>query len=126
MQSARMDNLGCRMMILGAAAQVKAGRPAVGRSEINVDSPDAGDRLLLRTMLFGLKKLIAFWLMPLPFCLAAMAVGLILWRWKKRERLGRRLLTGAVVLLMLYSNKLVSKWLISPLEARYPAMPEFV
>src|SRR3954468_22906199 len=35
MQAARMDNLGCRMMILGAAAEVKAGRLAVGRWNIN-------------------------------------------------------------------------------------------
>src|SRR4051812_12513507 len=77
-------------------------------------------------MFFWLKKLIAFWLMPLPFCLAAMMVGALLTFSPKRRRAGRMILLGAVVLLMLFSNKFVSKWLIRPLETRYPAMPEFV
>src|SRR4051812_28793664 len=76
-------------------------------------------------MFFWLKKLIAFWLMPLPFCLAAMMVGALLTFSSKRRRAGRTILLGAVVLLMLFSNKFVSKWLIRPLETRYTAMPEF-
>jgi uncharacterized SAM-binding protein YcdF (DUF218 family) len=76
-------------------------------------------------MLFWLKKFIAYWLMPLPFCLTAMAVGLVLMRWPRRARLGRALLISGLGLLMLFSNKFVSKWLIRPIEARYPAMPEF-
>lgn len=77
-------------------------------------------------MLFWLKKFVSFWLMPLPFCFTAMILGVVLTRWPKRTRLGRALLLGGLVLLMLFSNKLVSKWLIRPLETRYPALPEFV
>jgi uncharacterized SAM-binding protein YcdF (DUF218 family) len=76
-------------------------------------------------MLFGLKKFIAFWLMPLPFCFAMMIIGLILTRWTKRARLGRALLITGLALLMLFSNKFVSRWLIRPMEQRYPPMPEF-
>jgi uncharacterized SAM-binding protein YcdF (DUF218 family) len=77
-------------------------------------------------MAFWLKKFISFWLMPLPFCFTAMIAGLVLMRWPKRARLGRGLLIGAFVLLMLLSNKFVSRWLIRPLETRYPPLPEFV
>ena len=75
-------------------------------------------------MLFGLKKFISFWLMPLPFCLTAMLIGLTLMRSPRRRRLGRALLLSGLVLLMLLSNKFVSKWLIDPLQQRYPAIPE--
>ncbi len=75
-------------------------------------------------MLFWVKKFISFWMMPLPFCLTAMVVGLLLLRSARRARLGRALIVAAVALLMLLSNSFVSKWLILPLQARYPAIPE--
>lgn len=75
-------------------------------------------------MLFWLKKFIAFWLMPLSFCVTAILAGLWLQRTPKRARLGRALIISGVLLLMVFSNKFVSKWLIRPLEARYPAVPE--
>mgnify|MGYP003873494653 CR=1 FL=1 len=64
--------------------------------------------------------------MPLPFCLTAITVGLLLMQSARRARLGRALLIAGVVLLMLLSNKFVSRWLIRPLETRYPAIPEMV
>lgn len=76
-------------------------------------------------MLFWLKKFVSFWLMPLSFCVTAMLAGLWLLRNPKRARLGRALIATAVIMLMVFSNKFVSKWLIRPLEARYPAIPEF-
>jgi len=76
-------------------------------------------------MLFGLKKFISFWLMPLPFCLTLLVAGLWLMRSQKRARLGRALLIAGTTLLLLFSNKAVSTWLVRPLEARYPAVPEF-
>lgn len=63
--------------------------------------------------------------MPLPFCLAAMLVGAVLTR-TKYARLGRTLLIGGLVLLMLLSNSYVSRRLIRPLETRYAAIPELV
>lgn len=76
-------------------------------------------------MFFWLKKFVSFWLMPLPFCLTVIIVGLVLMAFARRARLGRALLTAGVVLLMLFSNKLVSRWLIRPLETQYAAIPEF-
>lgn len=75
---------------------------------------------------FWLKKFIGHWLMPLPFCTAAILVGLVLLRWPKRARLGRAFITVGLVLLILFGNKLVSRTLIRPLETRYPSQPEFV
>jgi uncharacterized SAM-binding protein YcdF (DUF218 family) len=76
-------------------------------------------------MLFWLKKFVSFWLMPLPFCALLTIAGLVLMRSPKRARLGRGLLVTAIVLLLLLSNKYVSRWLVRPLETRYPAIPEF-
>ena len=75
-------------------------------------------------MFFWLKKFLGFWLMPLPFCLALLLIGLLLWRSKRRARLGRSLAIAATGLLMLFSNKIVSGRLVHPLEARYAAIPE--
>jgi len=71
---------------------------------------------------FGLKKFVSFWLMPLPLCLALLASGLLLSR--RRPRAGRGLLVAAAALLLLFSNKVVSNGLLRPLEDRYPAVPE--
>lgn len=76
-------------------------------------------------MLFLLKKFVGFWLMPLPFCLTLLVAGLwCLMGTKRRARLGRALAVAGAALLVLLSNKLVSVWLIHPLEARYAAIPE--
>jgi uncharacterized SAM-binding protein YcdF (DUF218 family) len=69
---------------------------------------------------FWLKKLVSFFLMPLPLCLALLACGLLL----GRSRQGKRLTVGATALLLLFSNKFVSAHLLRPLEARYPSIPE--
>jgi uncharacterized SAM-binding protein YcdF (DUF218 family) len=74
---------------------------------------------------FWLKKLLAFFLMPLPFSLALLVGGLLLACSARRARLGRRLVLAAAALLLLFSNRLVSTCLLRPLEARYPAVPEF-
>jgi uncharacterized SAM-binding protein YcdF (DUF218 family) len=71
---------------------------------------------------FWLKKLVSFWLMPLPLCLALIVLGLLLSR--RRSRLGRGMFATGAVLLILFSNKAVSNRLLRPLEDRYPAIPE--
>jgi uncharacterized SAM-binding protein YcdF (DUF218 family) len=73
---------------------------------------------------FWLKKVVSFYLMPLPVCLALLACGLLLARTGRWARLGRRLMLAATALLFLFSNRLVSTCLLQPLEARYPAVPE--
>jgi len=79
---------------------------------------------LLRSVLFWLKKFVSFWLMPLPLCATAIVVGVLLLRSSRRARLGRALIGAAVALLVILSNSFVSKWLMRPLEARHPAIPE--
>jgi uncharacterized SAM-binding protein YcdF (DUF218 family) len=73
---------------------------------------------------FWLKKVISFYLMPLPLCLALMALGLFLSRPGRRPRLGRILVLASAALLFLFSNGLVSNCLVDPLESRFPAIPE--
>ena len=75
--------------------------------------------------MFWLKKVISYWLMPVPLCLALLTVGIALSLTARRARLGRRLLAIGAALLILFSNRFVSMALLAPLEARFPAIPEF-
>jgi uncharacterized SAM-binding protein YcdF (DUF218 family) len=75
---------------------------------------------------FLLKKGISFWLMPLPFCLTLLVVGIAFALSGRRQRLGRALVAAAAALLLLFSNKWVSNSLLAPLEARFPPAPEFL
>jgi uncharacterized SAM-binding protein YcdF (DUF218 family) len=76
--------------------------------------------------MFWAKKFVSFWLLPLPFCLTLLVTGLLLVALKRRARLGRACVVAASVLLLLFSNKVVSTWLVQPLETRYPPAPEFI
>jgi uncharacterized SAM-binding protein YcdF (DUF218 family) len=76
-------------------------------------------------MLFWLKKVVSFWLMPLPLCLAAIVSGLLLLRYTRRRRLGRFLIIAPIVVLLVASNKFVAKSLMRSLETQFPAIPEF-
>jgi uncharacterized SAM-binding protein YcdF (DUF218 family) len=73
---------------------------------------------------FWLKKLVSFFLMPLPLCLALLALGLALGRSPRRARLGWRLAVAGAALLFLFSNRCISTLLLRPLEAQYPPVPE--
>lgn len=75
--------------------------------------------------MFWAKKFVSFWLMPLPLCLTLLAAGLLVLAFTQRRRLGRSLVVTASVLLLLFSNKVVSTWLVHPLEAKYAPAPEF-
>ncbi|ACB75836.1 YdcF family protein [Opitutus terrae] len=75
--------------------------------------------------MFLLKKFVSFWLMPVPLSLTLLLVGLWLLSARRRPRLGRWLILGALAFLLLASNRAVSLWLIRPLETTYPAIPEF-
>ncbi|HTO05077.1 MAG TPA: ElyC/SanA/YdcF family protein [Opitutus sp.] len=76
--------------------------------------------------MFLLKKILAGWLMPLPLCLTLLVIGLWFVWTSKRINLGRLLLTSGIILLLLFSNRFVSTWLIRPLERAFPSHPEFV
>jgi uncharacterized SAM-binding protein YcdF (DUF218 family) len=75
--------------------------------------------------MFWLKKFVAFWLMPVPFSLTVLTVGWCLLWSRQRRALGRWLIGAGIALLLLFSNKAFSVWLIRPLEMIYPAVPEF-
>jgi len=77
-------------------------------------------------MLFWLKKTIASWLMPLPLSLIALAAGILLIRYTKRKRLGRLSIGLAAAIMLIFSNKFVSKSLVRSLETQHPAIPEFI
>jgi uncharacterized SAM-binding protein YcdF (DUF218 family) len=74
--------------------------------------------------MFWLKKDIGFWLMPLPFCMVLLFLGLLLARSRRRQRLGLGLAFLAAAVLLLLSNTFISVHLLQPLEAFYPAVPE--
>ncbi len=75
-------------------------------------------------MLFWLKKVVGFWLMPLPVAMALMTAGALLVFSAKKARVGRGLLLGGFFVLLVFSNRFVSRSLIRPLEMRYPPIPE--
>ena len=62
--------------------------------------------------------------MPLPFCLTLLVAGACLASRKKSARLGRVLLGTGIVLLLFFSNKVASNWLVGPLERRYASVPD--
>ncbi len=74
--------------------------------------------------MFWLKKVISFWLMPLPFCMALLVAGVAFAYSGRRPRLGRALAAAATALLLLFSNRWVSNGILGPLEARFPPIPE--
>ena len=75
-------------------------------------------------MAFWLKKVISYWLMPLPFCLVLLAAGWVLSRRSRRPGWGRTLSGTALLLLLLFSNRTVSTWLVRPFETRFAPIPE--
>ena len=71
---------------------------------------------------FITKKLVGAMLMPLPFSLGLMVLGVaLLWmdRWR---RLGRYLVTFATVVLLVFSNRFVGYRLVHQLESKYPPL----
>jgi uncharacterized SAM-binding protein YcdF (DUF218 family) len=73
---------------------------------------------------FWLKKVVSFWLMPVPLCVALLAVGAALAWPGRRRRAGRVCLVLAALAFLFFSNRAVSVLLLAPLESRYPAVPE--
>jgi len=75
-------------------------------------------------MSFWLKKVVGFWLMPLPFSLALVVIGALVWRFTKRRRLGRGLVAGGLLWLCIFSNDGVGTWMARGLENRFATIPE--
>lgn len=75
-------------------------------------------------MFFTLKKAVSYFLMPLPFSISLMLLGLALTACTRHRRPGRILLVSGLGLLLVLSHKQVGLALLLPLETRYPAVPE--
>ncbi len=67
-------------------------------------------------MAFLLKKFIAFWLMPLSFSAALIAIGLLLLWLTKRQKLGKILSSTGLLLLLIFSWNPISTEFLRPIE----------
>ncbi|WP_108823841.1 ElyC/SanA/YdcF family protein [Ereboglobus luteus] len=79
------------------------------------------------TFLFWLKKIIGLFFMPLQFALIIGVIGVVFIWLRKREklaRIGRVMITLAVLVLLLASNRGVAIRLARPLESAYAPIPE--
>jgi uncharacterized SAM-binding protein YcdF (DUF218 family) len=76
--------------------------------------------------MFWLKKVLGYWLMPLPFCTALLFLGLLVAWLGARRRLGLAMASTAAVLLLIFSMTGVSIILLRPFESQYPPIPEFI
>jgi len=76
-------------------------------------------------MFFWLKKLVAFWMMPLSVCVTFLVAGLWLMRYPRCARLGRMLALGAAGLLILLGNHFVARALVRPLETHFSGIPDY-
>lgn len=74
-------------------------------------------------MLFLLKKHISPLLLPLPFSMLLLLIGVALLWIPRRERAGKIVVTLALALLALFSSTPVSHALLGRLERQYPANP---
>jgi uncharacterized SAM-binding protein YcdF (DUF218 family) len=73
--------------------------------------------------MFWLKKWLGGLLMPLPFTLALIVLGLLLLWFTRRQRLGKTMCTLGALLLIAFSLRPVSVDLLRPLEQQYPPFP---
>lgn len=76
-------------------------------------------------MAFWLKKVIGFWLMPLPLSLALIIGGALLWRFSRFQRAARTCVITGGLWLLVCSNVGVGTWLVRGLESQFPAQPAF-
>lgn len=75
-------------------------------------------------MLFWLKKVVGYWLMPLPLSFALVVIGVFLMRFTRHRGFGRTCMIAGGLWLAVCSNAGVGTWLIRGLEGRYPSQPE--
>ncbi|CAM3107656.1 ElyC/SanA/YdcF family protein [Rariglobus hedericola] len=74
-------------------------------------------------MLFWLKKVAGYWLMPLPLSVALIIGGVVLMRFTRRKRLGRGFALVGGLWLLVCSNSGIGTWFVRGLEAEYPSQP---
>ena len=73
-------------------------------------------------MIFILKKIIAPLFLPLPLCLTALLIGLYLLWFTRKQKVGKIIVTGGVVLLALFSYGLFTNSLLKSLESKFPPL----
>ncbi|KOC92752.1 envelope biogenesis factor ElyC [Winslowiella iniecta] len=71
-------------------------------------------------MLFTVKKVVGGLLLPLPFLLAVMAIGIFLLWFSRWQKTGKIILSSAWLILLLISLQPVADRLLKPLENPYP------
>jgi uncharacterized SAM-binding protein YcdF (DUF218 family) len=74
-------------------------------------------------MFFWCKKVVGFWLMPLPFSIVLIVTGLLLLRFTRRRNLGRIMAVCGGVWLLACGNVGFGTWLVRGLEGQFPAQP---
>jgi uncharacterized SAM-binding protein YcdF (DUF218 family) len=72
--------------------------------------------------MFLFKKLVSSLLMPLPFCLGMIVIGLCLLWFTRRQRTGKVLILMATIGLLGLSCAAISGKLLRPIEQEYPPM----
>lgn len=77
-------------------------------------------------MLFWLKKVVGYWLMPLPFSLLLIVTGVVLFRFTARRRLGRALVVAGGTWLLICTNSGIGTWMVRHFEGRYASQPSLV
>lgn len=74
-------------------------------------------------LLFSLKKIAGFWLMPLPLALLLIAAGAAVARFSRRRRLGRGLVAAGLLWIVVCGNEGMGTWFERGLESRFPPIP---
>lgn len=74
---------------------------------------------------FVLKKIIGPLITPLPVCFAILIAGIVFLWGRKRQQLGKILVSISMAGLFVSSTPWVSTFMIRPLEHKYPALTQF-
>src|SRR5438876_8311543 len=70
--------------------------------------------------MFLLKKILSPLLLPVPLCSALLIFGLIILWSGRRQKAGKLLVSTGALLLVLLGYGMSTRWLLMPLERRYP------
>lgn len=69
--------------------------------------------------MFVLKKIIAQFFSPVPFCLEILVIGLFLLLFTRKQRIGKFIVTAGVILFTILSYRGIPNVLLRPLERQY-------
>jgi uncharacterized SAM-binding protein YcdF (DUF218 family) len=72
--------------------------------------------------MWALKKIFSRVFFPIPLCLEALTIGLLLLCFTRKQKMGKAVVALSGVLLFLFSSRSISTLLLTPLENRYPPL----